>query len=779
MAKFLGYSLFFVRYVIACISALGVTLGVAIVIIMHDPIITDFMEVAICRQVSNAFACNFNAHVSYVDLIRGVVFLTDVVVVPTHTCDWFWTSGSIAVAVDWKKLLVHKQVMLALSCADMRVNTKVIDGTIAIAEHIQALMCEKKTTIPIIPEMVRIAHAHITVYLNEKDIVECNVSGAIDTIDHYQHIGLTIVQDKVIYRNQWLARDIQLSLKKVIDVHTKQETTELTGTLGVRDVVHDCWCHGKIEAELDAREPVIKFVSDSAGTEVSFTQKLVPSRHYQLLVRSAWGTMALETDLMGRIAIILPDTRLDLAYLLYPDHIDLKCTDVHERVLAAQIFYDGHYTVDGVTDFFYELLHKDSVPEVCRQFVLYADLLHLKTPFTILGERVEPYWQNTLELSKLQLRIPYTYNFLRSAQTTVLYAPLARYLLLRDVVLQTDRGRLISGISTIGFDEHYTINHIHAPIVVQDFFINQAKDFFAQISGAAVVEYRKDDRSKVTGTCTIKKCHVRNNPFSGSVGNDIVAATINPLEGHVLAQSTDLDLQLCSYEPVEIKTPVLQARAHVNLHLLGTVAQPQVYGQIELLQGSLNFPYKALEIQQGRIFFVDNQRDDPAIELLAHALVKNYSITLHVDGTAQSPNITFQSTPHLQEEQIIGLLIGGSPDSSLSLVMPLSSMGMVEKLLVGNTDELVDMEGFKKWLGPFEHVKIVPRFSDQTSRGGLRAALAIEVNDYVSALIQQNFSLSEDVLIEVAYRPLDELILRGIRDERGDFGAEAEARITW
>jgi hypothetical protein len=111
--------------------------------------------------------------------------------------------------------------------------------------------------------------------------------------------------------------------------------------------------------------------------------------------------------------------------------------------------------------------------------------------------------------------------------------------------------------------------------------------------------------------------------------------------------------------------------------------------------------------------------------------------------------------------------------------MPLSAMGMVEKLIVGAVDEFAERDGLNNWLGALGDVRIVPRFSDQTSRGGLRAALAIDVNEQLSALIQQNFSLSEDVLIEVAYKPTDELTIRGMRDERGDFGGEVEARFAW
>ncbi len=81
----------------------------------------------------------------------------------------------------------------------------------------------------------------------------------------------------------------------------------------------------------------------------------------------------------------------------------------------------------------------------------------------------------------------------------------------------------------------------------------------------------------------------------------------------------------------------------------------------------------------------------------------------------------------------------------------------------------------KPLLKPF-NIHLVPSFTDQTGRGGLRGAIEIDVNDRWRALIQKNFSLTEDTRFELEYLLSDDISLRGIRDERRDLGGEVEVR---
>ena len=50
------------------------------------------------------------------------------------------------------------------------------------------------------------------------------------------------------------------------------------------------------------------------------------------------------------------------------------------------------------------------------------------------------------------------------------------------------------------------------------------------------------------------------------------------------------------------------------------------------------------------------------------------------------------------------------------------------------------------------------------------------MSDELSAVIEKNFSLPEDTKIKIDYAISDDVSVRGIRDERGDFGSEVEFR---
>ncbi len=769
-----------VRFIASFLVALGITGGSCLLIIMYDPEVREFLEQQICTRSSGAFDCNFTAGVLQVDLLQGIITLADVIVLPPSGADWFWTAGTITIKISWSKLFNKKEAHLTLIADDMHLHSSIKEGALAIADHIKAFTRERVGIVPIIPQ-VYIPKARISLSSGALGFLECTLAGAIELKGDKQYFGFTLKQDKLMYKDEILLKDLDVSINNVTDTITKKDLTRVNGTLALRDPFNESFHAAMIKAELTADTQSIVLSRNDHDLKLQLTH----SDDYTCLLETPLGMLTVTTD--GHADAFLTmhcagsePASIGIKYKKESDHVAFTLRDNKGHTTSVMIYFDERYELQGATDFFYELFKK--LPEnILDKTLKYRELLGFKTPFTFSGGRLSKQWFTTLDVAELQVRIPYTYNFLRSVHTTAHYYPHDTLILFEQTTLKTDRGTLHSGLSTcILGDDHRHIQSAHVPFTVQDFFINHAKDFFAHLSGAFVINYHHDERSKIQGICTIKKCYIRNNPFAGGVGGAVVSAALNAFVNHPLAKMTDIDLLMQSYEPVDIKTDFLKARAHIKVHVLGNLVEPQLYGSLEIVNGSFNFPYKPLEIQYGKIFFVNNELDDPAIELSATANIKNYSITMHVHGTARHPIVTLHSLPNLQEEQIIGLLLGGSPDNSLSLVMPFSSAGLIEKLIVGgNAESSGLLDTFKGWLRPLEKVKIVPRFSDQTSRGGLRGALAIEVNDTLSGLIQQNFSLSEDTLIEVAYKPLDELTIRSMRDERGDFGGEIETCFKW
>ncbi|MCK5632119.1 hypothetical protein KAH94_00040, partial [bacterium] len=127
--------------------------------------------------------------------------------------------------------------------------------------------------------------------------------------------------------------------------------------------------------------------------------------------------------------------------------------------------------------------------------------------------------------------------------------------------------------------------------------------------------------------------------------------------------------------------------------------------------------------------------------------------------------------------QILSLLLAGSEQDSLNILMTALFMQNMKGLIFGSDHSPTGVRSmFAKFFKPFERIHLVPSFTDQTGRGGLRGALEIDVSERWRAMIQKNFSLTEDTKVEVEYLLSDDVSLRGVRDERGDISAEVEMR---
>jgi hypothetical protein len=109
--------------------------------------------------------------------------------------------------------------------------------------------------------------------------------------------------------------------------------------------------------------------------------------------------------------------------------------------------------------------------------------------------------------------------------------------------------------------------------------------------------------------------------------------------------------------------------------------------------------------------------------------------------------------------------------------MPALIMSNLTSLLFGDVQSRDSLDvSFRRLFKPFDNVHLVPSFTDQTGRGGLRGAIEIDVTDRLHALIQKNFSLSEDTRVEIEYLLSDDVSVRAIRNERRDVGGEVEMR---
>jgi len=385
-------------------------------------------------------------------------------------------------------------------------------------------------------------------------------------------------------------------------------------------------------------------------------------------------------------------------------------------------------------------------------------------------------WEGKVHLVDGAIRLPETYNFINGIDASFTFDEKTRRLRVNDLVCQFHAGRVQCKQAVIDFDDQFKAQYMQVPLLFEQCMLNFKKDLFAMISGTASISKQKDSVPALTGHLFIERAQLKENLLSAEFQKQLFAHSGNMVASHSPDMTCDVTIE--TMHPIKIDTNILKTSAQVHIAIKNNFANPMVTGAVRLIGGTIEFPYKPLIITEGTMRLLPGQLHDPMIELRAKNTIKNHSVALQVTGSLSQHHIMFDSTPPLTEEQIISLLLVGSHEESLATMAPALLMQNLKHALFGINEPTVFDKYMSKIAKPL-NIHLVPSFTDQTGRGGLRGALEIDVNDRWRALIQKNFSLTEDTRFELDYLLSDDITIRAIRDERRDVGGEVEVKYKF
>lgn len=104
----------------------------------------------------------------------------------------------------------------------------------------------------------------------------------------------------------------------------------------------------------------------------------------------------------------------------------------------------------------------------------------------------------------------------------------------------------------------------------------------------------------------------------------------------------------------------------VDIALRGSVDDPRIGGQANLVRGDYTFAGTRFELTRGRIRFDQGLPIDPRLDIEAETSASGVNVLVDITGTAQAPEIAFSSEPPLPEEEILARLLFGGSVTSLS-----------------------------------------------------------------------------------------------------------------
>jgi translocation and assembly module TamB len=120
-----------------------------------------------------------------------------------------------------------------------------------------------------------------------------------------------------------------------------------------------------------------------------------------------------------------------------------------------------------------------------------------------------------------------------------------------------------------------------------------------------------------------------------------------------------LDVTVAGDRFLRLRTPVFNGVASANLKLSGTLGDPRVTGEAVVNQGQVLLPFATFLVRQGRVRITAQDPFEPRIALTGTSRRYGYDLRMEITGTTDKPELTFSSTPSLESEQVLLMVMAG------------------------------------------------------------------------------------------------------------------------
>lgn len=784
---------------------LGLLLGFIFTLVQlpHDPFFQQLVTGKFTEIFGNAFDCRLAFKHAHIDIWTPALVLEDVQVTPNEGAGWSWTAKSYSTRCSWWYLWHHKALDLDMCFENLVAESNYHNGDLAIGPHVKKMVLGKPL-IPLVITQLQLLNARFIVNQDGKQIAHFNWNSNTCDRQGILHSKLQLVDGTILVGNQELKNltaqamcDIAPCVQQpgftmqgscIFDTHTDKPTL-YTATaswicdVGMLDIAGSdaTAIHCELESEkqtgsFSCTVPLIAGKKCAAMAGYSLPEipgnlmvegRFNYSDSFALVANYECKTRFLDKDLHTRGCLNLDADQITLKGNAH-DFTYHAVVDKNQSYLKKATLSDQHSPIFSIAGDSKNAKHYTLQADLALANIICAPLFDSCPVKGQLNAQVifEPQvCQIDLSTNQLFVLIPHSFYTLKEIKSNLHINYDEHKITIKDSCLSFDQGSVTCAHGIAQFDAEYKWQSVYAPIKINKVPIKLDPSIQGALSGQLTFTQKNNEKGRIEGALLIDDATVR--------ALECVKHLLSSGKKTELTLDLDCDVSLATRAPIKIDAPVLQSNLIIDMHIANTLRNPHFTGTCSLHNAIVALLYKPLYIEKGQLTFISGQ-SAPLIDLLATSKIKNYDLLVQAVGTLDNYQIIFSSSPYLEQQEIMALLLSGNPKSSITTLVPtitcqllLDYLGYAKNSLSPST---------RAWLAPLERVRLVPHFDDQSARGGIRAAFEIAVTDQLTALIQKNFSLTEDTLWQLEYAFTDDIALRATRDERRDLNAEIEMR---
>jgi translocation and assembly module TamB len=288
--------------------------------------------------------------------------------------------------------------------------------------------------------------------------------------------------------------------------------------------------------------------------------------------------------------------------------------------------------------------------------------------------------------------------------------------------------------------------------------------------------------STISGDATLTKLAVTPGFDFGSYlvssAQTVALPQTNPLLSRI-----SLDVHIVTTPELQMQTAALRLSGNADLRLRGSAAKPVLLGRADIIEGQIYFNGAKYRLERGDITFTNPVTTTPFLDLQASTRVRDYDITLTLNGQVDKLKLNYRSEPPLSQADIVSLLAVGQTQEQYSqtpqavpspLMNQASSAVLAEAInnalsnrsqrLFGISHIKVDPQGINTETTPVQPTPIPAVTIEQQVKENITLTYTTNVAQTSQQIIQGEYNISRDLMIV------------GIRDYNGVVSFELRIR---
>ncbi|HTR65731.1 MAG TPA: translocation/assembly module TamB domain-containing protein, partial [Terriglobales bacterium] len=292
------------------------------------------------------------------------------------------------------------------------------------------------------------------------------------------------------------------------------------------------------------------------------------------------------------------------------------------------------------------------------------------------------------------------------------------------------------------------------------------------ISSTADADLRfagSSDSATLSGNITVTKLSVTPGfDFGAYLARSAQSGSLS--ENSPLLNRIRLDVHIATTPELQMQTTQLRLSGDADLRLRGTAAKPALLGRAEVIEGDVYFNGTKYHLERGDVNFIP-PGIRPVFDLQMSTRVRDYDVTVGLNGPLNKLNLTYRSEPPLPEADIVALLaLGRTREESAQLQQTSQSPFNQEasSAILSEALNAVVSNRVQRLFGG-SRIKIDPQglYTETNPSRGPQVTIEQQVTHDLTLTYSTAVSQSSEQIIQVEYNLTHNVSIVALRDQNG------------